>query len=145
MICRAESLAGLPLQYSPSGRRGIMVRFLARERDFAFPSRALRPPLGGQTSLVVSGYRVLSPAMKLPGHAQAHIPPFHLIWKLRMSGAMSSYAPSGLAHLPFCLPWFSAVSNYSTVDPHSLITRGMCTEPLTGTVIRHVVLPYPNT
>jgi hypothetical protein len=69
----------------------------------------------------------------------------HLILKLRMSGFTSPYASSGRARLPFCLPWFSAVSNNSTVDPHSLIMRGMRTEPLTGTIIGHVVLPYPYT
>jgi hypothetical protein len=62
-----------------------------------------------------------------------------------MSGVISLYAPSGRARLPFCLPWFSAISNNSTVDPHSLIIRGMRTEPLTGTVIGPMVLPYPKT
>lgn len=69
----------------------------------------------------------------------------HLIWKLRMSGFTSPYAPSRRTRLPFCLPWFSAVSNNSTVDPHSLIMRGMRTEPLRGTVIGHMVLPFSNT
>ena len=70
---------------------------------------------------------------------------FHLIWKLRMSGVISPYAPSGPAGLPFCLPWFFVVSNNYTVDPHSLIIRGMRTEPLTGIVIGHVALPYSKT
>jgi len=72
--------------------------------------------------------------MQIPTH-------LHLTWKLRMSGVISPYAPSGCALLPFCLPWFSAVSNNSTVDPHSLIIRGVRSEPLTG----HMALPCPNT
>jgi hypothetical protein len=68
----------------------------------------------------------------------------HLIWELRMSGAISTYTPSGRARLPFCLPWFSAVINNFTVGPHSLIMRGMCTETLRGTVIRHTALPCPK-
>ena len=69
----------------------------------------------------------------------------HLIWKLRISGFIYPYAPSGRGNLPFCLPWFSAVRNNSTVDPHFLIMRGMRTEQLTVTIMGHSVLSYPNT